>query len=219
MESFLRSRVCIWEHLVRHLELTAFSHTANFLSYSPSFSIGCSARCDAIACWFLSPIYSAFLILLFRFDLSTCQLFIFPSSLLSHHLLVCIFTAFLTFFFFHYSMSFSHHRLSGKPRSQTSRDFHGNCKQVSPTLCRHELVLVLQLWKSTDCNLVKQSSQQARIYCTAYHHMFSCDTLLNPNTIPWRLLLIQVINKQTHLFLWETTKEFTAVKCMLQVGS
>lgn len=180
------------------------------------FFIGCSSHFVAVDCLCLRRHLFILSFWFCCFDPSMSQLFVFSSSFLSHHLFICICSAFLTIFF-HYSMSFSYRCLSGKPRSQNSTDIHGNCKQVSPTLCRHELVLVLQLWKITDSNLVKQSNQQVRIYCTAYHHMFSSDALLNPNTVLWRQMLIPVINNPHNTFLSEKLSK--NLQYMLKVGN
>ena len=78
------------------------------------------------------------------------------------------FSCFSSFSSLHYSISLLLTTPTlAKPGSQTFRDFLGDCKQVSPTLCRHELVLMLQLWKSTAHNPVKQGNQQAKeiLYC------------------------------------------------------
>lgn len=143
-----------------------FSLFVSFSDCWPSFSFCCT---------FVHLISSAFPILYssFRYlHVSTiCFLFFFfsvchfvllvsLSPSFSHHLFLS--PAFLLFFFPPLQhISFSHHPHFGKPYSQTFRDFLGDCKQVSQTLCRHELVLMLQLWKSTGRNPVKQGNQQA----------------------------------------------------------
>jgi len=165
VESSWRSIVWICrEHLVRHLELLAVGRMNVIL---PWLSI------VLILLQICSPfplIYLALLILLLPIIISPCLNYLFPprffmfvisfswflSPSFSHHLLLSL--SFLWVFFLHYNISLFHTTLA-KPCSQTFRDFLGDCKQVSPTLCRHELVLMLQLWKSLQPSHTRPSTR------------------------------------------------------------
>lgn len=198
MEPSWRSRVCIWEHLARHLELPEISHTVIFLPYCLSFfwALPTVLSCSRFFFCTFHLILSAVLVLLLPISSCLCRLFI-PSFFLSvcHcFLLVSVSPsvpspAFL-FLPLHYSIClFLTPFVLVKPCSQTCRDFPGDCKQVSPTLCRHESMRMLQLWKCAGCKPSKARQSTSRDVLLLIH-MVLCDAPLNPNTIKGGMRLI-----------------------------
>lgn len=190
------------EHLARYLELPTVSHTVAFLPFCLLFS---DFWLLFTFCWtflYLSPNFvciSDFATP--HFDLPMpyycfpliffCLSFLSPGFCLPHSLTICSFSLLFSYFFPPLQhISFSHHPHFGKPCSHTFRDFLGDCKQVSPTLCRHELLLMLQLRKSTGRNPVKQGSTKLEIYCTAYHHM-----------IPWTETQLRIERDSFNLYV------------------
>lgn len=138
MESSWRRRVCIWEHLARHLERLAVSHTVGFLPFRlfSDYWLSFSFRCTLI---FFAPNCSTFLT--HHFDLFMSQ--IFNSSLfnlfvicfspgLHHSLTICSFSLLFFYLFFLplQHISFLHNPHFGKPLTETFRDFQ-HCADMS----------------------------------------------------------------------------------------
>lgn len=195
MESSWRSRVCIWEHLARHLELPEVSHTVIFLPYCLSFSELYPLFSLVWVFFFFGtfhPISSAVLVLLLHISSCLCRLFI--PSFFFFFLFVTAFSWFLSrhlflpclpliFFPPLQHMSFSHPLCSGKnPVHRLAETFSGivnkclqHCADMSRCGC-------YSCEKAQAANPVKQGNQQAKIPC-CFIHMVLCDAPLNPNTI------------------------------------
>lgn len=196
----------IWEHLARHLELLAVSHTVVFLPFSDFIfqTIGCCSRrnCILIFCALLCISDSA----TSHFDLSMTQQFASSSYFLSvcnFILLVSVSTIlspsvfyrcfYLISVFLHYSVSlFLTTPTLANPVCRLAETFLGIVNRCLQHCADMSWSTVLQLWKSTGHNPVKQSNQKAEdtVYCTVHHHMALCDAPLNPKTIKnWKWLI------------------------------
>lgn len=116
MESSWRRRVCIWEHLARHLERLAVSHTVGFLpfrlfsDYWLSFSFGCTLIFFAPNCstfvlhfWLTILISSCLKYLTLPFLICLSFVFLLVSIILSPSVHFPCFSS--IYFFFHYSIS------------------------------------------------------------------------------------------------------------------
>ena len=111
MESSWTSEACIWEHLVRHLELPAVGRTVVFLSlcllfsdYYPSFIAVFLILLHLIVLYLLPNFLCISDSVAYHFDLSVFQLFVYSS-----------FFMFVISFFWFLSPSFSHHLFLSAP--------------------------------------------------------------------------------------------------------
>lgn len=146
----------IWEHLARHLELLAVSHSVVFLPFSDFIfqTIGCCSHrnCILIFCalhlcisdsatshfdlsvtqQFASSSYFFLFVISFSWFLST------PSS--DHLFFTTVFFNLISVFL-HYSISlFLTTPTLANPVCRLSETFLGIVNRCLPTLCRHELV-------------------------------------------------------------------------------
>lgn len=194
MESSWRSRVCIWEHLARHLELPEVSHTVIFLPYCLSFSELYPLFSLVWVFFFLVPFTQFSLQFSFCYSTSravyvVCLFLLFFLSVCHCFLLVSVSPSVpslpSSYFFFPplQHMSFSHPLCSGKnPVHRLAETFSGivnkclqHCADMSRCGC-------YSCEKAQAANPVKQGNQQAKIPC-CFIHMVLCDAPLNPNII------------------------------------